>query len=136
MYLVRIHFICFVFLFHFNQFTSACTAAASLAAVFFSLYELITCHVPMVIIARDDICANELHQNKNSEYGKMNAPPPKLSKWICYAFGFWKCNVYYYLARHYNYAIVPFTLGHLCVACNVFRIDFSFFRIHLNDCLY
>lgn len=41
-------------------------------------------------------------------------PGMLLSKWMCvsYATGFWKCNVYYYLlARHYNYAIVPFTLA-------------------------
>lgn len=115
-----------------------------MAILFFSLCELITCHVPMVIIMCDDICKGNASKQERSNGWQIYSV---LSKWIC--FWIWKMRMfYYYLMRlslqlyhcsiHFGPSLCRMERECVC-ECVFSRIDFFLFllfeRIHLNDCL-
>lgn len=131
---------------HFNQFTS--DAFVYVWVIFFLLFyivvgsllvfllmlmllllcELITCHMPMVIIMCDDICKGNASKQEHSYRWQIHIESVWLSKWIdamlldfeiamfiiisCASLQLYHCSIHF---------------GHLYVACNVhFFLSFFF----------
>lgn len=138
MCLMRIRFIfvslffhnAFFALYHFNHYILP-------LLLFFSLplCELITCHVPMVIITHDIICKGNASKQEHRMI-KYERNTMKLSKWICFASEFFrKKNAMFIIILRVNYTIVSFTLGHICRVFFSHRF-FFLFCIHLNGLLH